>query len=407
MITWWVRNDQRLSDNICWDTARSLADSLGQELHAVYAWNEMDGALGLGGIPRMSPRRIEWTRLGLAALRSGLANHQVPLHETSGSVTEWLRSNRPHTLVFSRGAAVDERNQELAVQKLGITIRAFWTHTLVTPSGIPGGIERLPATFTPFRHQVERDSLTFNLNELQTVPHEQSPTSPNEAFPYEPGESAGLARLESYMSNPKGAATYKTQRNGLLGTDFSTKFSPWLASGALSPQRIWQSCLDLEDRLGGSPDVAWIRVELLWREYFQWVAFKSGTTLFQKRGFRDVPPKNGFNAKAFQRWVDGATGDDFVDAGMIELAQTGFSSNRARQNMASYLIHDMGLDWRYGAAYFESQLIDYDPASNWANWAYIAGVGNDPRPVRRFNTAKQASDYDADGTFRAHWLRRS
>ena len=406
MIVWWVRHDQRLSDNACWDSARELAHSTGNELRAVYGWNHLDRAQGLGGIPRMSPKRATWIREGLSALAHELKAHGVELQQTPGSILDWLRANRPHTLLYSRAVATEERRQESEVNALGIPTRAFWTHTLLTPGEVPGGLDRLPPTFTPFRHRIEREAFLFDLEELHTEAYDFSPTSQSEAFPFEAGEAAALARLDAYTKNPDGAAVYKTRRNGLLGTEFSTKFSPWLASGAISPQRIWQTCLDLEDELGGSPDVEWIRVELLWREYFQWVAYTAGPTLFQKKGFREVPPKNGFNVKAFQRWVDGTTGDDFVDAGMRELAETGFSSNRARQNMASYLIHDLGMDWRYGAAYFESQLLDYDPASNWANWAYIAGVGNDPRPVRRFNTAKQASDYDADGTFRAHWLRR-
>ncbi len=105
----------------------------------------------------------------------------------------------------------------------------------------------------------------------------------------------------------------------------------------------------------------------------------------------------------FQLWKEGKTGDSFVDANMRELAATGWMSNRGRQNVASYLIHDMQVDWLLGAAYFESQLIDYDPCSNYGNWAYIAGVGNDPRPVRKFNTAKQAQDYDPQRTYRKLW----
>jgi deoxyribodipyrimidine photo-lyase len=88
---------------------------------------------------------------------------------------------------------------------------------------------------------------------------------------------------------------------------------------------------------------------------------------------------------------------------MRELAATGFMSNRGRQNVASYLVHDLGVDWRWGAAYFEQQLIDYDPASNWGNWAYIAGVGNDPRPNRKFNTRSQAERYDPEGRYVAVW----
>ena len=107
----------------------------------------------------------------------------------------------------------------------------------------------------------------------------------------------------------------------------------------------------------------------------------------------------------FEKWKQGKTGVDFVDANMIELNLTGFMSNRGRQNVASYLCNDLKLDWRYGAAYFEQQLIDYDACSNWGNWAYIAGVGNDPRADRYFNIEKQAQNYDRDKKFRHLWLK--
>jgi deoxyribodipyrimidine photo-lyase len=103
-------------------------------------------------------------------------------------------------------------------------------------------------------------------------------------------------------------------------------------------------------------------------------------------------------------WINGITKNDFIDANMLELKLTGFMSNRGRQNVASYLINDLQLDWRFGAAYFEEQLIDYDVSSNWGNWAYLAGVGNDPRTNRYFNIEKQANDYDKSKVFRNLWL---
>ena len=78
-------------------------------------------------------------------------------------------------------------------------------------------------------------------------------------------------------------------------------------------------------------------------------------------------------------------------------------SNRGRQIAASCLIHELGLDWRYGAAFFEQQLIDYDVGSNYGNWQYIAGVGSDPRGGRQFNLANQAAQYDAGDTFTLKW----
>jgi deoxyribodipyrimidine photo-lyase len=106
---------------------------------------------------------------------------------------------------------------------------------------------------------------------------------------------------------------------------------------------------------------------------------------------------------AFQRWCTGHTGEPLVDAGMRELAATGWLSNRMRQIVASYLIHDLACDWRAGAAWFESRLIDFDVHSNQGNWLYIAGRGTDPRGGRRFNPDKQTRDHDPDGAYRRLW----
>jgi deoxyribodipyrimidine photo-lyase len=91
---------------------------------------------------------------------------------------------------------------------------------------------------------------------------------------------------------------------------------------------------------------------------------------------------------------------------MNQLKETGYMSNRGRQLVASCFVHELNLDWRYGASYMESQLIDYDVGSNWGNWQYLAGVGADPRGHRRFNLDKQASVYDPDGEFVAKWAKK-
>jgi deoxyribodipyrimidine photo-lyase len=128
--------------------------------------------------------------------------------------------------------------------------------------------------------------------------------------------------------------------------------------------------------------------------------------LFMQTGIQDKVTPSNKNKTQLESWINGTTGVDFVDANMLELKLTGFMSNRGRQNVASYLCNDLKLDWRYGAAYFEQQLIDYDVSSNWGNWAYLAGVGNDPRGNRYFNIEKQASDYDKNKAFRKLWLKK-
>jgi len=105
----------------------------------------------------------------------------------------------------------------------------------------------------------------------------------------------------------------------------------------------------------------------------------------------------------FRCWALGHTGNSLIDSIMQELFFTGEISNRARQCAASYLIHDLHIPWWWGAQWFESHLLDYDVSSNWGNWAYIAGVGADARPVRKFNIAKQAGTYDPHFSYR-DWI---
>ena len=161
---------------------------------------------------------------------------------------------------------------------------------------------------------------------------------------------------------------------------------------------------------GATEDTYWLIFELLWRDFFAFVARQHGRRLFAAGGLGrsegDVSRgRNDSRARAaFASWCEGYTGEPFIDANMRELTATGFMSNRGRQNVASYLVHDLGVDWRLGAAFFEHHLLDFDPASNAGNWLYIAGLGNDPRPNRRFNPARQTEFYDPDGAYRTHWL---
>ena len=148
----------------------------------------------------------------------------------------------------------------------------------------------------------------------------------------------------------------------------------------------------------------WLFFELLWRDYFHfWVRRWQGRA-FKASGVLGRTPCGARDRDSFAAWCDGTTGEPFVDAGMRELRATGQLSNRARQNVASWLARTAGIDWRWGAAWFESQLIDFDVGPNWGNWQYVAGVGNDPRN-RVFDVRGQAERYDGDGAYRARWAR--
>lgn len=193
----------------------------------------------------------------------------------------------------------------------------------------------------------------------------------------------------------------------MIGADYSSKFSAWLALGCISPRFIFRELQQYEKEFGANDSTYWLVFELLWRDYFRFMMKKHHAKLFKQDGFKSTKMKLfAEGIQKLQDWIDGNTGIDFVDANMIELKLTGFMSNRGRQNVASYLCNDLKLDWRLGAAYFEQQLIDYDVCSNWGNWAYLAGVGNDSRENRYFNIEKQASVYDKNREYRNLWLEK-
>lgn len=218
------------------------------------------------------------------------------------------------------------------------------------------------------------------------------------------GESAALGRVHEYFWKKDLVKIYKHTRNGMLGPDYSTKFSPWLASGSLSPRFIYEEVKWYEKEREANDSTYWVLFELIWRDYFRFLSAKCGNSLFHLGGPRKVEHRWSQEKTLFESWRDGHTGYPLIDANMKELSTTGFMSNRGRQIVCSFLVRDMGIDWRMGAEWFETCLLDYDPCSNYGNWTYGAGVGNDPREDRYFSIPKQAQNYDPDGEYVAYWL---
>ena len=216
----------------------------------------------------------------------------------------------------------------------------------------------------------------------------------------------GVRHLQKYFQSEL-PATYKQTRNGLDGMDYSTKFSPWLAQGCLSVRRIIERLNQFEDEVVANDSTYWIYFELLWREYFQWYAEKYGEQMIAFSGIKAHSPKTSFYPERFQKWCQGTTPYPIVNACMRQLKATGYMSNRGRQLVASCFVHELAMDWRYGAAYMEQQLIDFDLGSNWGNWQYLAGVGADPRGHRKFDLNKQTQIYDPKQQFIERWQGHS
>ncbi len=281
---------------------------------------------------------------------------------------------------------------------------------------VPSRLPPLPASIPPQAGPFSQPStleetvacLTSPLtSNLGLVNPPKMPSNAKSAHPFGGGETTGHLRIRHLVTS--GSITfYQDTRNGMLGPDFSTKLSAWLALGCLSARQIHQYLLDFEDAKselgkgvqdygkGENRGTAAIRFELLWRDYFRLATRKFGPRLFRIGGFKNdisytwqYPQRDKEVQRKVNRFLEGTTGTGFIDASMRELFLTGYTSNRLRQNVASFLAKHLGIDWRIGAEWYESLLCDYDLSSNWGNWQYLAGVGNDPREARVFNPVKQ------------------
>ncbi len=424
-IVYWFKSDLRLHDN----EALQKAISTQSTIAFVYVWdNNLDNHTPWGTL-KMGQHRKKFVSECLSELQEQLQTLNGDLRILEGpsekSILEFCIDHQIDTVYTQQEFFPEEKsNLEKTRQALsahGIKMQTAGDRTLLREVDLPFPLEQLPDSFTPFRQKVES---SWKIAALHPMPlaikaHPISKTDPTNlkppivlqdnrtAVPFLGGEKQALGRLEQYLFGNHGISRYKETRNGLIGSEYSSKFSLWLAHGALSPRMIYHQVKDYEQKYGANESTYWMVFELLWRDYFHFAMQKTGAKLFQWAGLQS--PRCApivLDPIKWNNWKNGTTGQPFIDANMRELKATGFMSNRGRQNVASFWVHEYAQDWRYGAAYFEEQLIDYDPASNWGNWAYLAGVGHDPRGWRQFNIVKQAQQYDPDDKYQDLWLER-
>ena len=429
----WFRNDLRLHDNAI------LFEALKREraLLLLYCfdpgWNRETNY----GFPRMGSLRARFLYQTLDELNRQLRNDGGKLvvkYEKPEKAIAGLVEKYPIAEVFtSSEVASEELQQEERVRdKLGereIPFRLVWNKTLYHPDDMPFPYPEMPDTFGQFRKPLEKKSAirdevpseelikdaafvteepSDSLPELESfiapgVPDEAVEPDERAVIQFTGGETAALERLHHYFWEADELKNYKFKRNGLLGANYSSKFSPWLAVGALSPRRIYREVKKYEDQRKKNVSTYWLIFELIWRDSFTFLAGKYGDRLFYSGGLRGANRSWSEDPALFRVWQRGETGIPFVDANMRELYLTGYISNRGRQNVASFLSQNLAQDWRKGAAWFEHCLLDYDVGSNWGNWAYNSAVGTDPRQ-RYFHVINQAKKYDKKGEFVVQWI---
>lgn len=423
----WFKTDLRLHDNETLVKAIAKSD----EIIPVYCFDESQYQVTSFGFQKTGSFRAQFLVEAVADLDKNLRAIGSGLIVVKGKpeveIPKIVQEYKVYKVFAKREVAYEEKQTETAMQtelfKLRCEFETLSTSTLYHAEDLSFAVKDIPDVFTTFRKKTEKESIVRTV--FQKPLFIKSPAIPIIILPtlkdlglatitvdsravihFIGGETGALNRMQQYFFETKSISNYKETRNGMLGENYSSKFSPWLASGCLSPREIYFELKKYEAQFSGNESTYWLVFELLWRDYFRFMMKKHSNKFFLQNGIhnKDIAV-NIVDFQQLQRWIDGNTGSDFIDANMTEIKLTGFMSNRGRQNVASYLCNDLKLDWRSGAAYFEQQLIDYDVCSNWGNWAYLAGVGNDPRGNRCFNIEKQAQDYDKSKEYRKLWLK--
>ena len=423
----WFRNDLRLHDH----ELLAKAIQAGQEILPCYCFDPRQFGNSSFGFAKTGSYRAQFLLESIANLKQSLQAIGSDLIIRQGKpdkiIPPLVEKYNIATVAYHGETTAEETQVEeklqAALQPLGTTITTAWGATLYHPDVLPFAIADLPEVFTRFRKETEKQSTVYDCfpspKQLSPLPADLAPGAlptlgelglkppamdQRAVLIFKGGETQGKQRLQDYFWQGDHLQSYKVTRNGMKGADYSSKFSPWLSLGCLSPRYIYWQIKEYENQRIANDSTYWLIFELLWRDYFRFICAKHGNKVFKVEGLQGIPLPWKQDEQRFQLWCDGETGFPLVDANMRELKQTGFMSNRGRQNVASFLTKNLGIDWRMGAEWFESLLIDYDPCSNWGNWNYTAGVGNDARGFRFFNIQKQSKDYDPEGIYVKHWL---
>jgi len=418
----WFRKELRIHDN------EALVKALEQHEVVIpfYCFEETEFGSTKFGFEKTGAFRAQFLIESVQNLKENLQSLGSNLLVRQGNTAEQIARLTSEVEVSKIYAFKDIHEEEIAVQEkveqLNIPIDYSFGSALYHVKDLPHPFEDTPQVFTQFRKGVEKKSsvrAVFQTPDklpaiksgidLGIIPKVEDfgltaqPIDERAAIMAKGGEDDALKRLQHYFFETEELSYYKQKRNGLIGSNYSSKLSLWLWNGCISPRQIYWEVKRYEKEVKSNQSTYWLIFELIWRDYFKFISLKHGNKIFFQKGIKNQEYKWSTDKEVFDRWANGRTGVPFVDANMRELNQTGFMSNRGRQNVASFLTNELEIDWRMGAEYFESKLIDYDVASNYGNWMYNSGVGNDPRD-RYFNVILQAKRYDEKGKYVKIWL---
>ncbi len=419
----WFRNDLRIADN----EVLTEAVNKGDAILPVYCFDPFYYRTTVFSTQKTGNFRARFINESVADLRQSLqnlgGNLLIRLGDPAVIIPELVQQYQISEVYHHREVAFEETEisskVEAALWKMKINLKHFIGHTLHNKEDLPFPIKDIPDAFSVFRKKVERDSqvrrcalppqkiITPEITDAGEIPmlEELGLTEPFDderaIMRFLGGEKEGLKQLNNFA----GENQDKTLKNTALGIDFANTMSVWLSMGCISPRQIYWQVQQYEKTYGSNSLTHAIILELFWRDYYRFMFKKHGDQFFLKEGFKkQAPPEAGNQDELLEKWKTSQTGVPFVDAVMREINATGYTSIRGRYTAASFLVRDLQVNWTCGAAFFEEKLIDYSPATNWGNWASIAGVGNDPKENRNINVIKQAGEIDPKGVYLKIWV---
>ncbi len=418
----WFRNNMRVEDN------SSLTKAINNSENVIGFIN-IDPKNFLStkyGFKKTEKYRVKFLLETISDLKSQLDKLNISLiitHKDFGqSINEIINQFEVTSIYTQTEWTRDELKEESFIPEEINLIKDF-DQFLFSPNDVRSLYENIPRGFSNFRKKCEKYlsvndtlsipkslnsdnkiSIDYPIPSLSDLGFKDFEVHKDSVFRFKGGETNAKNRIRNYFFETRNVSTYKLTRNGLIGEDYSSKFSPWLANGSVSVKYIFKSLKEYEKEVEKNDSTYWLYFELIWRDFFKYVSMQHKDKFFNKDGIYGEDKEWSDDQDILLNWINGKTNEPFVNANMIELSQTGFMSNRGRQNVSNYLTKELKIDWRIGAEYFESMLIDYDVHSNYGNWLYNAGIGNDSMPFRKFNPKLQSERYDPDKLYEKIWL---
>lgn len=393
-IIYWFRNDLRLQDNEAFFAATEIA----QEVVPVYVFDPRQFGKTKFGFRRAGALRAQFLLESVLDLRERLREKGGDLLIRVGDpekiVAALAEEYGAQYIYTSKEIAPDETSVETSLSKnikvMNVDIKLFWMSTLGGVLDLPFSIAKLPLDFPEFKEQIH---MHFKVKPAIASPEKVILPQGYEAglipslpmLSIDPLEiEAGPSALHSNLKGGETTALLKlkelvnqvTKSDKILNSNeplIDYGISPWLSLGCLSPKSIYTALLPFEQ----NDEVRKIITDLLERDFSHWTLLRHGSRLFKPGGIKHEINKRWLNELAvFEMWTSATTENEEVNTILKKLVSTGNLTAAERTLAADYLANELGVNWTWGAMYYESFLTDYNVSGNWSRWNHIAGVGS-------------------------------